>query len=250
MPPAIHALSSEAERRSHAPKVEISKFSARPKSVLSSVAERGPDTAEVAGSFPAGRPRTTFSSAAERSPDKREVRGAAPRRWTRQSMIPKKPAPGPDPGVDTGFRKRSCSIAFETTWPRGSGKRLQPVQRRFKSCRRLQPSGPNITWTSYRSGRTARILNPLAHAHRRFESCLVLQPSRPAGATARQANVRAKAAAPKPTGRRRAMSVVLRVRTPTGRGTALRAHSVGVRPSPGTPRLRYASGEAAALSTR
>jgi hypothetical protein len=24
-------------------------------------------------------------------------------------MIPKKPAPGLDPGVETGFRKRSCS---------------------------------------------------------------------------------------------------------------------------------------------
>jgi hypothetical protein len=33
-------------------------------------------------------------------------------------------------------------------------------------------------WTSYRSGRTGRTLNPMACAHRRFESCLVLHHSR------------------------------------------------------------------------
>ena len=56
-PPAyqFYALSSEAERRSHAPKVEISKFSARTKASLAQLAERGPDMAEVAGSCPAGR---------------------------------------------------------------------------------------------------------------------------------------------------------------------------------------------------
>src|SRR5258708_1961713 len=31
-----------------------------------------------------------------------------------ESMIPKKPAPGLDPGVGTGFRKRSCSNLVAT----------------------------------------------------------------------------------------------------------------------------------------
>ncbi len=52
----FHALSSEAERRSYKPKVEISKFSART--------------------------NRTFSSAAEHPPDKRKAPGAEPGRCT------------------------------------------------------------------------------------------------------------------------------------------------------------------------
>ena len=127
---SCHALSSEAERRSHAPKVEISKFSART-SLRAKALRLGKPVVREGCRAGARRAKAddhgVFSSVAERGRDMAEAAGSFPARRT--------------------------------------------------------------NWTSYRSGRTARNLSPLAQALRRFESCLVHQPSR-RGASARQAGLR------------------------------------------------------------
>ena len=148
-----------------------------------------------------------------------------------------------------------------------------------------KPPGSAITetWTSYRSGRTGRTLNPPARAHRRFESCLVLQFTPPSWPDLFRPSTTRFLISKDMDGRDKrghdGRKDSLRVCTPIGRGSALRAHSVAVRVGPDAPAfapsplrlashrhcegcpsklaerrratvrlLRYASGEAARLS--
>ena len=85
--------------------------------------------------------------------------------------------------AEQSLDKRSTLVRFQTggATPEEhmSGERpglLTPLgfgpHRGFESHSILQ------IWTSYRSGRTGRTLNPMACTYRRFESCLVLHHSR------------------------------------------------------------------------
>lgn len=103
----------------------------------------------------------TRSSVAEQSLDKRSTLVRIPDGWTNTR------------GTHERLSQTSLWMLYR------SGERpglLTPLgfgpHRGFESHSILQ------IWTSYRSGRTGRTLNPMACAHRRFESCLVLHPSR------------------------------------------------------------------------
>ena len=126
--------------------------------VLSSAGERRPDMAKAAGSIPAGRTINGRES---------EWRGPRPiTGWQKVRILPLPPTTRIKQNERHRQTLRMCDRSGERArlliWWRAS------AQRGFESRHILQ------SWTSYRSGRTGRTLNPMAQAHRRFESCLVL----------------------------------------------------------------------------
>ncbi len=90
--------------------------------------------------------------------------------WQKVRILPLPPTTRTQQNEQHRQTLRMCDRSGERArlliWWRAS------AQRGFESRHILQPCSKH--WTSYRSGRTGRTLNPMAQAHRRFESCLVL----------------------------------------------------------------------------
>jgi hypothetical protein len=134
-----------------------------------------------ASARPAEGPR--FESVRTHHPSLAQQQSARPISERRQGQhleeeptCPKRRGPYVEP-VQTGA---ACSRSQHRTWTRS----LKPEWRGSglltrRHVARNHPGPPvfHNCWTSYRSGRTGRTLNPLACAHRRFESCLVLHPA-------------------------------------------------------------------------
>ena len=133
--------------------------------------------AKAAGSIPAGRTINGRES---------EWRGPRPiTGWQKVRILPLSPTTRTKQNERDRQTLRMCDRSGERArlliWWRAS------AQRGFESRHILQTCSKS--WTSYRSGRTGRTLNPMAHAHRRFESCLVLQHQLPCYASGEAARL-------------------------------------------------------------